>query len=117
MPAQRHDGIDQGASRSRRFAARVVNEREGGRDGTPCIREAVAGDVAQLTAIHNHYVENDPVTFDIEPWTVERRRAEWFSQFADNGPHRLLVAEDAGVILGAAWSGSWRSKAAYHTTV
>lgn len=85
--------------------------------GAARIREAVAADVPQLTAIHNHYVENTAATFDIEPWTAQRRREEWFARYSTAGPHRLLVADDAGRILGMAWSGPWRPRAAYHTTV
>lgn len=70
-----------------------MNESVCTKHETPCIREAVVEDVAQLTAIHNYYVKNAAATFDIEPWTEERRRTEWFVQFTDNGPHRLLVAE------------------------
>lgn len=69
-----------------------------------------------MTALYNHYVEHTSVTFDIEPWTVERR-AEWCAGFAATGPHRLLVAEEEGSIVGMAWSGPWRSRPAYATSV
>jgi phosphinothricin acetyltransferase len=80
------------------------------------IRPAVPSDLLRLTEIYNHYVIHTPVTFDIEPYTVEKRAA-WFSQFAPTGRHRLLVGEDHGSILGYAGTVGFRPKAAYETTV
>lgn len=76
----------------------------------------MAIDVPQVTALYNHYVEHTAVTFDVEPWTVQRR-AEWFAGFREAGPHRLLVAEEAGRVVGFTWSGPWRSRPAYATSV
>jgi len=79
------------------------------------IRPAERADLARLTEIYNYYVVNTPVTFDVEPYTVERRET-WFEQFG-MGRYRLLVAEgDAGVV-GYAGTMRWRPKAAYDTTV
>jgi phosphinothricin acetyltransferase len=80
------------------------------------IRPAVLSDLPRLTEIYNHYVVNTPVTFDIEPYTVEKRET-WFSQFRPLGLHRLLVAEENGSVLGYAGTTRWRPKAAYDTTV
>jgi phosphinothricin acetyltransferase len=80
------------------------------------IRPAVRGDLARLTEIYNHYVVNTPVTFDVEPYTVERR-APWFDQFAPAGRYRLLVAEENGAVVGYAGTTRFRPKAAYETTV
>jgi len=80
------------------------------------IRLATRADLPRLTEIYNYYVINTPVTFDVEPYTVERR-AEWFSQFAATGRYRLLVAEENGTILGYAGTTRFRPKAAYETTV
>ena len=80
------------------------------------IRPAAAPDLPRLTEIYNHYVIHTAVTFDVEPYTPERRAA-WFAQFAAAGPHRLLVAEGAGAILGYAGTTRFRPKAGYDTTV
>jgi phosphinothricin acetyltransferase len=80
------------------------------------VRPARRSDLPRLTEIYNHYVLYTPVTFDIEPYTVERREA-WFHQFAESGRHRLLVAESNGSVLGYAGTTSFRPKAAYETTV
>jgi phosphinothricin acetyltransferase len=74
------------------------------------IRPAMRADLARLTEIYNYYVVNTPVTFDVEPYTVERREA-WFGQFGTAGRYRLLVAEgDAGVV-GFAGSMRFRPEA------
>jgi phosphinothricin acetyltransferase len=80
------------------------------------IRAAQRSDLPRLTEIYNYYVENTPITFDIEPYTVERR-AKWFEQFSATGRHRLVVAEEPGGVLGYAGTTQFRAKAAYDTTV
>lgn len=80
------------------------------------VRPADRGDLARLTEIDNYYVVNTPVTFDVEPYTVERREA-WFAQFGATGRHRLLVAELGGIVMGYAGTTRFRPKAAYETTV
>jgi phosphinothricin acetyltransferase len=80
------------------------------------IRPAVRSDLPRVTEIYNYYVINTPVTFDMEPYTVERRAA-WFDQFAPTGRYRLVVAEENGMVLGYAGTMRFRPKAAYETTV
>jgi phosphinothricin acetyltransferase len=80
------------------------------------IRPARRSDLPRLTEIYNHYVIHTPVTFDLEPYTVERRTA-WFEQFANTGRHRLMVAENAGQVEGYAGTTRFRVKPAYDTTV
>ena len=80
------------------------------------IRPANRADLPRLTEIYNHYVIHTPVTFDLEPYTVERRAA-WFEQFALTGRYRLVVAEEDGLVLGYAGTTRFRPKAAYDTTV
>ncbi len=80
------------------------------------IRAASQSDLPRLTEIYNHYVVHTPVTFDLEPYSVERRLS-WFEQFALRGRYRLLVAEGEGRILGYAGTTRFRVKAAYDTTV
>src|SRR6266571_8685867 len=80
------------------------------------IRPANRADLPRLTEIYNHYVIHTPVTFDLEPYTVERRAA-WFEQFSLTGRYRLVVAEENGVVLGYAGTTRFRVKPAYDTTV
>jgi phosphinothricin acetyltransferase len=80
------------------------------------IRTAQREDLARINEIYNYYVVNTPVTFDVEPYTMERREA-WFSQFATTGRHRLLVAKENKVLIGYAGTTRFRPKPAYQTTV
>jgi phosphinothricin acetyltransferase len=80
------------------------------------IRSAACADLPRLTEIYNHYVLTSPVTFDLEPLTVEQR-AGWFQEHADTGRHRLLVADEGGLVLGYASTSRFRDRAAYDTTV
>jgi phosphinothricin acetyltransferase len=89
-----------------------------GKQGMPsiAIRPAVRADVPRLTEIYNHYVVNTAVTFDVEPYTIEKRFA-WFEQFGSAGRYQILVAQERGVVLGYACTMRFRPKAAYETTV
>ena len=80
------------------------------------VRAAQLADLPRLTEIYNFYVVNTPVTFDIEPYTVDAR-ATWLNQFATAGRYRLLVAEQDGSLLGYAGTTRFRAKAAYDPTV
>jgi phosphinothricin acetyltransferase len=84
--------------------------------GETRIRPADRRDLARITEIYNYYVLNTPVTFDVEAFTVERRES-WFAQFSVAGRHRLMVAEEDGVVMGYAGTTRFRPKAAYETTV
>lgn len=80
------------------------------------VRLPLAADLPALTALYNHYVVNTPITFDVEPFEVEQRRA-WFEHYAPTGRHRLLVAECDGRVAGYATSSAFRPKAAYDPSV
>ena len=80
------------------------------------IRRVQQGDLPALLDIYNYYVINTLVTFDIEFYTVEQRQP-WLQQFTATGRYRLLVAEEAGSIVGYAGTTRFRPKAAYETTV
>ena len=73
------------------------------------VRPGVADDLVALTAIYNHYVKTSHVTFDDVPFSVDERQG-WFSHYATSGPHRLLVAEDEGGVVGYATSSPFRPK-------
>ncbi len=81
------------------------------------IRPAIAADLPPLTDLYNHYIRETPITFDLEPYSVDRRRQTWFDHYATIGPHRLLVAELEGKIMGYATSSPFGSKAAFATSV
>ena len=80
------------------------------------IRPASLADLPRITEIHNYYVENTHITFDVHPFTPEQR-VPWFHEHSDGRRHRILVAEDEGEIVGYTATGSFRPKEAYETTV
>ncbi|HEX3906532.1 MAG TPA: GNAT family N-acetyltransferase [Mycobacteriales bacterium] len=80
------------------------------------VRPGRRTDLPELTELYNHYVRETTHTFDLEPWTVAERAA-WFEHYADTGRHRLLVAVEAGQLLGYATSSTFRDKAAYQPSV
>ena len=79
------------------------------------IRRARAEDLGALTTIYNHYVRETPITFDLEPYTLETRRP-WLDAFAASGRHQLFVAEEAGAVVGYACSRGFRDKRAYDSS-
>lgn len=80
------------------------------------VRPARASDLPALTDLYNHYVLNSHVTFDMEPFSVEARRA-WFDHYHETGPHRLLVAVRDDGIAGYASSSPLRPKPGYSSSV
>ena len=82
------------------------------------VRSAAPADLPALVELYNHYVLETPITFDVDPFTVETRRT-WFDDHARGGRYQLLVASDAGTgaLLGYATTSRWRPKAAYDQTV
>ena len=78
---------------------------------TPTIRPGGERDLPALTEIYNHYIHHTPITFDLEPYTVESRRP-WFSHYKPTGRHRLIVMELAGRTIGYASTSQFRTTAA-----
>ncbi|WP_406451136.1 GNAT family N-acetyltransferase [Streptomyces sp. NBC_00876] len=90
------------------------------------VRAGAESDLEALTDIYNHYVRETALTFDTTPFTP-RERLPWLHSHPEDGPHRLLVAQDVRHadapdatgprILGYATSSAFRPKAAYSTSV
>jgi phosphinothricin acetyltransferase len=80
------------------------------------VRPATRADLPRLVEIYNYYIISTPITFDLEPYTIETRRP-WFDEHAETGRHRMLVAVEDSVVIGYATSSRFRSKAAYNPTV
>lgn len=79
------------------------------------IRPAESADVAAIAAIYRHHVLHGSASFETEPPTVgemERRRAALTA-----GGYPYLVAADGNAILGYAYAGPYRPRAAYRNTV
>ncbi|MER6840474.1 GNAT family N-acetyltransferase [Streptomyces platensis] len=110
--------------------------------GEAQVRAGVEADLPALTDLYNHFIRETSITFDLEPFTPDQRRP-WLLSHPQDGPHRLLVAQEAteraenphngpadgpsaapsapghpaGALLGYATSSAFRPKAAYAPSV
>ncbi len=82
--------------------------------GHPCVRVARPEDAERIAAIYAPYVESTPITFEVDPPSatevrerVERIQARW----------PWLVWEESGRVLGYAYAGEHRTRAAYRWCV
>jgi phosphinothricin acetyltransferase len=80
------------------------------------VRPATEGDLAVVNDIYNQYVRETHYTFDIEPVSLDARKA-WFAHYATTGPHRLLVAVSDDQVIGYACSSRFRPKPGYDTSI
>jgi phosphinothricin acetyltransferase len=80
------------------------------------VRPATDGDLEAINEIYNHYVRESHVTFDLEPMSIGARR-EWFTHYAGDGRHRLLVALSEAGVVGYTTSSRFRPKPCYDTSV
>lgn len=77
-------------------------------------RLATLDDAEPIRQIYNLEVTTSVATFDLVPRSLEAQRA-W--QSARSGAHAVLVAEDAGEVVGFGSLSPWRDRPAYATTV
>lgn len=79
------------------------------------IRPATVDDAGRMNEIYNTVIVGSHVSFDTEPWTNDQRKA-WLHARVSGG-YPVLVAEESGTVVGVAWSGPWRDKTAYRSSV
>jgi len=73
-------------------------------------------DLPAINNIYNHYVKESNISFDIDPWS-EQKRLDWFQQFASNADiYFLLVAKLEGQLVGFAYNSKFKEKAAYSSS-
>jgi L-amino acid N-acyltransferase len=78
------------------------------------IRDAGPGELPALLEIYNEAVANTTASWDYEPWTPVQH-ADWYAHKAEEG-FPLLVAVEAGEVVGYATYSEFREKIGYHTT-
>jgi phosphinothricin acetyltransferase len=83
---------------------------------TSVVRQAEPRDAGALNEIVNHYVLTSAVHFAVAPST-EAERIDWLAEHPPRGPHRVVVAEDRGRVVGFASSSRYREREAYATSV
>jgi phosphinothricin acetyltransferase len=79
------------------------------------IRDATPDDFGRINDIYNWTIVDNHVSFDTEPFDLERRRAWWEVR----GPELscLVAAADDGHVVGVAYSSTYRPKTAYRSSV
>src|ERR1700719_1783061 len=78
------------------------------------IRDATIDDLPAIVSIYSAAIPGRMATADLEPVSIDSRRA-WFAEHsADSRP--LWVIEDSGVILGWISFQSFYGRPAYHAT-
>ena len=83
-------------------------------DGAIRIRQAQARDAAMIAAVYAPYVRDTTISFETEPPAAEEMSRRIAAIVAR---HPWLVAEQGGRILGYAYAGEHRSRAAYRWDV
>jgi L-amino acid N-acyltransferase len=79
------------------------------------IRDAVEGDLPEITAIYNDVLMTSTAIYRDEPATVAERLAFWLARVEQNYP--TLVACDGGAVIGFASFGDFRAWPGYRFTV
>ncbi len=73
-------------------------------------------DLEAIREIHNYFVRETSVTFEMEEASMENRLS-WFEQFDETGIHQLLVAELDDCLAGYAASLRFHERPAYAPSV
>lgn len=80
------------------------------------VRPATEGDLPAITRIYDQYIVDSHVSFDLEPWSAERRQ-QWWEDRAGDDRLAVLVAEVDAAVVGAAYASRYRPKAGYDRSV
>jgi len=83
--------------------------------GPVIVRASTDADAPSLAAIYGHHVLHGFGTFEEAPPSAQEMAARRQAIVAQGLPH--LVAEDNGAVLGFAYAGPFRPRAAYRYTV
>ncbi len=78
------------------------------------IRAAKETDLVAINGIYNHYVLHSTCTYQEEPEPIENRR-QWFHHHGDE--HPVIVAEEAGRVIGWGSLSAYHARSAYRRTV
>lgn len=79
------------------------------------LRPSKDEDIESIAAIYSYYVLHGTVSFETEPPDVAEMKTRRENLLKQRFPY--LVAEHKGAVLGYAYAGPYRSRAAYRNTV
>lgn len=82
---------------------------------TTLLRPATEADLPAITAIYGHHVRQGCASFETMPPDLAEMRRRFEALQAQGMPY--LVAEQDGTVLGYAYAGPYRPRAAYRYTV
>lgn len=74
------------------------------------VRFASAGDLTAVCELVNHYIATSTFLFRTAPQRPEEWHADWAQHHAR---YPWLVATDQGQVVGVAYAGPWKARAAY----
>ncbi len=83
---------------------------------TTTIRRAATADAAGMNAVYNPFILETPATFETAPLDLAARE-RWLGVRAGNPRWPVLVAENAGRVLGFANGSPFDERAAYETSI
>lgn len=78
------------------------------------IRRATLADAEEINRIYNQYPQTSTCTFDVDPLPIESR-IEWLTVRSDQ--HVVLVAQEAGEIVGWSSISPFKARPAYQFSV
>jgi L-amino acid N-acyltransferase YncA len=84
--------------------------------GSVIVRDAVAADVPEITAIYAHHVLTGTASFEIKPPDDEEIAAR-MAKVSGRGLPWIVAAEEDGQIVGYAYAGPFKEREAYAATV
>jgi L-amino acid N-acyltransferase YncA len=79
------------------------------------LRDVVEADIPHIQAIYSHHVLHGTASFEEEPPDVAEMKNRFAALKAKNMPY--VAAVEGGTILGYAYAGPYRPRAAYRFTV
>jgi len=78
------------------------------------IRDAKKGDIEKINKIYNQVVKSSNVTFDLEPFSIEKQH-NWYKKHKKEG-YPIIVAEVDNIVVGWASLSRWSDKKGYDYT-
>ncbi|CAM2157371.1 Phosphinothricin N-acetyltransferase [Pararobbsia alpina] len=82
---------------------------------TILIRPASAADIASICKIYGYYVTHTAISFEIEPPTTSVMLQRYEEVISTGAPYLVATRDDD--VIGFAYAGAYKSRAAYRHTV
>lgn len=79
------------------------------------IRQGKFIDLNVINEIYNYFILNSAITFDVEPWTIQKRK-DWFYSIIKNDRLNLLVALNNNKLIGFAYNSPFKPKQAFDSS-